>query len=228
MVELHSEPTLHTALLQFIFPFSIKPGQDKELIASLQKDGFTRFFLDNKELENAYYGEGYCVSHEKMERSYLPFAAHVLFPREKDSDSFRRFSRVNDLPCRLEMLFESVNFRILSTDVFLCPFELGFLTIRVAIEEKNLPFSTVLEFADRFRTLEDVCYQDKHAFIHCQEKSFGRVEDFVFKNLVSGLEPFLDPAEIDGAYFETLPFSWMNGCWCRPSMASTVRKSWMR
>ncbi|MFD2882271.1 hypothetical protein ACFTAO_50905 [Paenibacillus rhizoplanae] len=86
----------------------------------------------------------------------------------------------------------------------------------------------MLEFADRFRTLEDVCYQDKHAFIHCQEKSFGRVEDFVFKNLVSGLEPFLDPAEIDGAYFETLPFSWMNGCWCRPSMASTVRKSWMR
>ncbi|MFD1910247.1 hypothetical protein ACFTAO_50910 [Paenibacillus rhizoplanae] len=51
----------------------------------------SRVFLDNKELENAYYGEGYCVSHEKMERSYLPFAAHVLFPREKDSDSFRRF-----------------------------------------------------------------------------------------------------------------------------------------
>lgn len=146
------------------------------------------------------------MSHEKMERSYLPFAAHVLFPREKDSDSFRRFSRVNDLQCRLEMLFQSVDFRILSTDVFLCPFELGFLTIRVAIEEENLPFSTVLEFADRFRTLEDVCHQDKHTFIHCQEKSFGRVEDFVFKNLVSGLEPFLDPAEIDGAYFETLPF----------------------
>jgi hypothetical protein len=209
MAELHSErpePTLHTALLQFIFPFSIKAGQDKELIGRLQQGGFTRFFLDNKDLEHAYYGEGYCVSHEKMERSYLPFAAHVLFPREKDADSFRRFSRVNNLLCQLEMPFQSVNFRVLSTDVFLCPFELGFLTVRVAIEEEHLTYSTALEFADRFRTLEDVSYQDKQTYIHCHKKSFGQVEDFVFKNLVAGLEPFLDPAEIDGAYFETLPF----------------------
>ncbi|AIQ55904.1 hypothetical protein PBOR_02180 [Paenibacillus borealis] len=197
---------MHTALLQFIFPFSIKSGQDKELIGRLQQDGFTRFFLDNKDLEHAYYGEGYCVSHEKMERSYLPFAAHVLFPREKDADSFRRFSRVNNLQCQLEMPFQSVHFRVLSTDVFLCPFELGFLTVRVAIEEESFSFSTALEFADRFRTLEDVSYQDKQSFIHCHKKSFGQVEDFVFKNLVPGLEPFLDPAEIDGAYFETLPF----------------------
>src|SRR5690242_16024008 len=96
-----AEPTLHTALLQFIFPFSLKEGEDMNLIRQLAQDGFTRFFLNNKELEDAYYGEGYCVSHEKMERSYLPFAAHVLFPREKDRDSFRRFSRVNDLSCRL-------------------------------------------------------------------------------------------------------------------------------
>jgi hypothetical protein len=209
MAELHSErpePLLHTALLQFIFPFSIKAGQDKKLIERLQQDGFTRFFLDNKELENAYYGEGYCVSHEKMERSYLPFAAHVLFPREKDCDSFRRFSRVNNLQCRLEMPFQSVDFRVLSTDVFLCPFELGFLTVRVALEEENLPFSTALEFADRFRTLEDVSYQDKQTYIHCHDKTFKQAEDFVFKNLVAGLKPFLDPAEINGAYFETLPF----------------------
>lgn len=209
MAELHSnkpEPLLHTALLQFIFPFSIKTGQDKELIERLQQDGFLRFFLSNKDLEDAYYGEGYCVSHEKMERSYLPFAAHVLFPHEKDKDSFRRFSKVNNLQCRLEMPSQSVDFRVLSTDVFVCPFELGFLTVRVAIQEKHLPFSTALEFADRFRTLEDVSYQDKQTYIHCDERSFGQVEDFVFKNLVSGLEPFLDPAEIDGAYFETLPF----------------------
>ncbi|AIQ38989.1 hypothetical protein MKZ24_02415 [Paenibacillus sp. FSL R7-0297] len=209
MAELHSdrpEPLLHTALLQFIFPFSLKAGQDQELAQRLQQDGFTRFFLDNKDLEHAYYGEGYCVSHERMERSYLPFAAHVLFPREKDADSFRRFSRVNNLQCQLEMPFQSVNFRVLSTDVFLCPFDLGFLTIRTAIEEEHLSFSTALEFADRFRTLEDVSYQDKQSFIHCHKKSFGQVEDFVFKNLIAGLEPFLDPAEIDGAYFETLPF----------------------
>jgi hypothetical protein len=32
------------------------------------------------------------------------------------------------------------------------------------------------------------------------------VEDFVFRNLVDGLEPFLDHSDINGAYFETLPF----------------------
>lgn len=201
-----AEPALHTALLQFIFPFSIKDGEDSSLAGQLLQDGFTRFFLDNKDLEDAYYGEGYCVSHEKMERSYLPFAAHVLFPREKDEDSFRRFSKVNDLPCRLEMPQQSVHFRVLSTDVFICPFQLGFLTLRVRIEEETLPFSTVLEFADRFRTLEDSSFQDKQTYIHCDSRSFEQVEDFVFKDLTPGLEPFLDQTEIDGAYFETLPF----------------------
>lgn len=207
LLSLSAEPALHTALLQFIFPFSIKDGEDQKLVRQLKQDGFTRFFLDNKELEDAYYGEGYCVSHEKMERSYLPFAAHVLFPREKDDeDSFRRFSRVNGLACTLEMPRQSVHFRVLSTDVILCPFQLGFLTVRIRIEEETLPFSLALEFADRFRTLEDATIQDRQTSIHCGSKSFEQVEDFVFKNLVSGLMPFLDQSEIDGAYFETLPF----------------------
>lgn len=202
----NSEQTLHTALLQFIFPFSIKDGQDHQLIQRLESDGFTRFFLDNKELENAYYGDGYCVSHEKMERSYLPFAAHVLFPREQNADSFRRFSRANDLQCTLEMSGSFVPFLVLSTDVFVCPFQLGFLTVRVRIDEEKLPISTALEFADRFRTLEDVTYQDKHTRIHCHDQKFEQVEDFVFRNLARALEPFLDPSEINGAFFETLPF----------------------
>lgn len=206
LMSVSAEPALHTALLQFIFPFSIKDGEDNKLVGQLKQDGFTRFFLDNKELEDAYYGEGYCVSHEKMERSYLPFAAHVLFPRENEEDSFRRFSKINDLPCRLEMSQQSVHFRVLSTDVFICPFQLGFLTVRIRIEEETLPFSVALEFADRFRTLENASIPDKQTSIHCRSKSFKQVEDFLFKNLVAGLEPFLDPSEIDGAYFETLPF----------------------
>ncbi|OMF93355.1 hypothetical protein [Paenibacillus sp. FSL R7-0273] len=200
------EPALHTALLQFIFPFSIKNGEDDKLIRQLKQDGFTRFFLDNKELEDAYYGEGYCVSHEKMERSYLPFAAHVLFPREKDKDSFRRFSKANDLSCSLEMPGRSIAFKVLSTDMFLCPFQLGFVTIRVRIEEDTLPFSVALEFADRFRTLEDANLQDKGTSVQYGDKSYDQVEDFVFDYLVPSLKPFLDQSELDGAYFETLPF----------------------
>lgn len=44
MDKLSTEPLLHTALMQFIFPFSIKKGDSKKLIQQLQDDGFTRFF----------------------------------------------------------------------------------------------------------------------------------------------------------------------------------------
>lgn len=206
MDKLSTEPLLHTALMQFIFPFSIKKGDSKKLIQQLQDDGFTRFFLDNKELEDAYYGEGYCVSHERMERTYLPFAAHILFPRKKDVDSFRRFSRVNNLDCILEVPQQSIFFKILSTDIFICPFQLGFVTIRVQLEGDSIPFSIALEFADRFRTLENTFVQDDYTYIHCGEQTYEMVEDFVFRNLVDGLEPFLDHSDINGAYFETLPF----------------------
>lgn len=206
MDKVYTEPLLHTALLQFIFPFSMKKGDSKKLIQQLQDDGFTRFFLDNKTLEAAYYGEGYCVSHERMERTYLPFAAHVLFPRQKDVDSFRRFSRVNNLDCKLEMPQQSVDFKVLSTDIFICPFQLGFVTIRIQLEGESIPYSTALEFADRFRKLENTFIPDDYTYIHCGEQTFEMVEDFVFRNLVDGLEPYLDHSDINGAYFETLPF----------------------
>ncbi|BCG56942.1 hypothetical protein [Paenibacillus sp. URB8-2] len=206
MNQLLDDPILHTALLQFIFPFSIKQGQGPELEARLKRDGFTPFFLNHKELQDDYYGEGYCVSHENMERSYMPFAAHVLFPRGEDKDSFRRYSRVNGLNCRMEMPQGSVSFQVLSTDVFICPFQLGFITIRTAIDEERLPLSFALEFADRFRSLENVSEADEAARIYCEDRMFKQMEDFVFRNLLNGLETFLDQSDLNSAYFETLPF----------------------
>ncbi|KGE19651.1 hypothetical protein [Paenibacillus wynnii] len=203
---LSPDPVVEKALLQFIFPFSIKQGESQELEQQLVRDGFTRFYLDKSELEDAYYGEGYCVSHKNMERVYLPFAAHVLFPKKEDKDSFHRFSRVNGLDCLLEMPLNNLPFRILSTDVFLCPFQLGFVTIRVDLGSQKLPFSRALEFADRFRTLEDVSKKDSHTHIHHNGRVFEQVGDFVFSELVPGLRSCLDSSELSGAYFETLPY----------------------
>lgn len=198
---------LHTALLQFIFPFSIKRGMTKELAGTLTGDGFTPFFLNRKDLQDQYYGQDYCVSHENMERSYMPFAAHVLFPREGDDhDTFRRYSRVNDLGCVMELPQGELPFRVLSTDVFICPFQLGYVTIRTQIERERIPLKFALEFADRFRSLENVTEADAATAIRCEERAFGQMEDFIFKNLVNGLENFLDQSDLNGAYFETLPF----------------------
>lgn len=206
MNKVNDEPILRTALLQFIFPFSIKKGVALPLIQQLQDDGFTRFFLDNKEIQNAYYGEDYCVSHERMERTYLPFAAHLLFPSKEDTDTFRRFSKVNNMNCILETQHQSVFFKILSTDIFICPFQLGFMTIRVQLEGDSIPFSVALDFADRFRTLENTFARDDYTYIHYGDQTFEMVENFVFRQLVGGLESYLDQAENNGAYFETLPF----------------------
>ena len=206
MDKLSSEPVINKALLQFIFPFSIKQGEIQGLGQRLEKGGFTPFYLDKKELENAYYGEGYCVSHENMERVYLPFAAHVLFPKKDSKDSFHRSSRVNGYDCTLEMPLHSLPFKVLSTDVFLCPFQLGFVTIRVELDAPKLPFSLALEFADRFRTLEDVSKKDSQTHIHYNGRIFKQIEDFIFNELVPGLRPCLDSSELNGAYFETLPF----------------------
>lgn len=206
MDHLSSEPVLHEALLQFIFPFAIKPQIIKELRQELKNNGFTHFSLDNKELEDLYYGEGYGVSHEKMERTYLPFAAHILFPQKDEKNGFHRFSRVNNLDCMLEMSSASLPFKVLSTDVILSPFQLGFVTIRIDIEDNELPLSMALEFADRFRTLEDVSPIDEHTLIYSGTRTFEQVEDFLFDELVSTIRPYLDRSDHSGAYFETLPF----------------------
>lgn len=200
------EPFLHTALLQFVFPFSIRQGERSKLFSHLEHHGYTPFYLHNKELEDAYYGEGYCVSHERMERSYLPFAAHVLFPHEPDSEAFTRYSRKETLEGMLETPNLQMPFRILSTDVLLCPFRVGFVTVRIDISRDGLTFSQAMEFADRFRMLEDVSEEDNHTRIREGERSFRQSEDFLFKHVIDGLEPFLDRSDMTGAYFETLPF----------------------
>ncbi|WP_310550546.1 hypothetical protein [Paenibacillus glufosinatiresistens] len=201
-----NEPRLSTALLQFIFPFSLQEGRNRELRDQLLLDGFEPFFLDETRLEDAYYGEGYCISHENMERVYLPFAAHVLFPRaEKEPDAFHRYSRAHILDCEMLMPQRRMPFRLLSTDIFLCPFQLGFVTIRLELTGEYT-LSEALEFADRFRSLEDASDADRAVTFSCPSRTFSQTEDLLFGILAPHLRDYLDQSEMSGAYFETLPF----------------------
>lgn len=74
---------MKTALCQFIFPFSFKGECYAKLKETLLADGFTPFYLDKLELQDAYYGEGYHVSHPNMERYYLPIQAAYCFLTRK-------------------------------------------------------------------------------------------------------------------------------------------------
>lgn len=204
--ETGEEPKLREALQQFIFPFSVKPDSERRLGEVLEKDGFQPFFLDDKKREGSYYGEGRSVNHERMERAYLPYAAHVLFPREHGEDVFNRYSKAIGADCLLDTPEGDLPFSVLSVDVLICPFRLGFLTVRVDLGEYRVTFSEAMEFADRFRTLEDIKPRDDHTHVRTDKELFRQVEDYLFTSLVPGVRPFLDQNDPGGAYFETLPF----------------------
>ncbi|MDF2814240.1 MAG: hypothetical protein K0Q81_440 [Paenibacillus sp.] len=194
--------TLHT----FIFPFSIKEQCHSALKEKLRQNGFEFFLLDKLDLEHAYYGDDYSVSHLRMERFYLPFTANILFPHEEDEECFQRFSKYMDYKCELRTTLFQIPFRIISVDVFLCPFQLGLITIRTEITSPTIDYSLALEFASRFRVLQDVNSKDNTTSIGCEDTEFEEVEQFIFRKLTPFIVPFLDQTGVEGAYFETLPF----------------------
>ncbi|MFD2612153.1 hypothetical protein [Paenibacillus gansuensis] len=201
-----TEKQLHTSLGQFIFPFSIIRGSRKALVSRLHEDGFQPFYLNDIKLEDAFYGEGYKVSHERMERYYLPFTSSILFPHQPDPESFMRYSIRTELDCTLQTAFHNIPFRIHSLDAFICPFDIGFITVRTEMTGEELDFTTALEFANRFRVLQDKTSQDiKTAILH-EGNAYQEVEEFIFHRLAAGILPFLDKDGMEGAYFETLPY----------------------
>ncbi|MDF2669906.1 MAG: hypothetical protein K0R67_2212 [Paenibacillus sp.] len=197
---------LASALHTFIFPFSIKEKCYSELKQEFEQNGFEFFLLDKLDLEHAYYGEKYSVNHLKMERFYLPFTANILFPHEEDEERFQRFSKLLNYSCELRTPLFNIPFRIVSVDIFMCPFQLGLITIRTELLSPGIKYSLALEFASRFRVLQDVNPQDDTTFISYQDIEFEEAEQFIFKKLTPFIVPFLDKSGVEGAYFETLPF----------------------
>lgn len=193
-----------TALCQFIFPFSFRKGCQKDLKSTLKEDGYKPFFLNDLEVQNAYYGSDYCVNHLSMERYYLPFTANVLFPHHEQKEAIQRYSKKIELSCTLSTRNYRIPFIIHSLDVFVCPFDLGFITIRTQVDD--IDFSLALEFANSFRVLQDITDADNATFVVHDRIEYKEVESFIFKKLAVSILPYLDKSGMEGAYFETLPF----------------------
>ncbi|MEV5027707.1 hypothetical protein [Paenibacillus sp. LPE1-1-1.1] len=200
------EKQLDAALFQFIFPFSLNKNCQDKLQAQLRADGYTRFSLKKTELETEYYGEPYRVSHLNMERYYLPFTNNMLFPHSEKQAGLHRFSKSMKLHCSFKSEYRNFDFIVQSTDVFLCPFDLGFITVRIEIPCSDITFTDALEFTKRFRVLQDMNSQDKAARWISEKKTFDDVEDFLFEVLVPGMIPYLNSDELEGTYFAKHPF----------------------
>ncbi|MZQ81255.1 hypothetical protein GQF01_03845 [Paenibacillus sp. 5J-6] len=202
-----SEKTMHVALHQFIFPFSINRTSQNRFKEQLLKDEFNPFLIYETQQEERYYGPGYQVSHREMERYYLPFTSKFLFPHaEGNEEGFRRYSKQMNLECSLHSPYYNLAFTIHSLDVILCPFDLGFITIRTELNCAELSYSLALEFAKRFRVLQNMNKQDDESYIQNNKMTFKESESFIFHILGPNTLAFLEKGRQNEAHFEKLPF----------------------
>ncbi|MGH0427788.1 hypothetical protein ACQVPL_00645 [Bacillus hominis] len=200
------EKYVSTAIFQFIFPFSFKNGYEQNMFPFLQRNDFRPFRLDHLEDENTYYGK-FKVSHQNMEAYYLSFTNKILFPHSEHQKGLQRYSKNFNLNGHLTTNHISVPFTVHSIDVTLCPYELGFLTIRTEVNAApNMTLSEAIQFADRFRVLETQNEKDDNICIECDEKKYSQVEKFIFGHLFHGVTEFFEKKRLRSSYFQTFPF----------------------
>lgn len=186
------EKDIKQCMHQFILPFSLKKEYNDEVISSFQNHGYKYFRLKDLRKEKKYYGESQ-ISHGDLVHYFPPFTNRILFPSSMDRTGFHRYSKTVNLCGRLITKLVDLPFIIHSLDVTLCPFELGFLTIRTEmLTDVRVSFSESIEFASRFRVLQPQRSSDVYVKIHFQDKSYNQVADFIFDSLFPYLTEVID------------------------------------
>lgn len=200
------EKKVEAALCQFLFPFSIREGCQPSLQKELKESGFDYFHLDKEEQEKKYYGPSHRVSHRGLERYYLPFASNILFPHSEKERGFQRYSRKMEMDAKVRLDETELSFILHSVDITLCPFNLGFVTMRIELAKEGLTYTQALEFIKQFRQLENVLKKKDYPIVCYRDTEYKEVESFLFTEIAPAIRPYLDEVNPDKAYFETLSF----------------------
>ena len=193
-----------SANFQFVFPFSLIRGKEDELVEKLKKNDFKWFRLDNLGKEDDFYGR-FEIDHENLENFFLPFTNRILFPKKEDGKGFQRYSKTYQVEATLQTKYSSTKFMIESLDVTVCPYQLGFLTARIHLDDENkkLNLSEVIQFASEFRIMEQNHPTSKVIY---QNEEFDHVEHFLLDQVMPEIKTYLDDSTEDNAYFESYPF----------------------
>ena len=193
-----------SANFQFVFPFSLISGKEDELVDELKKNEFKWFRLDNIGKEDDFYGR-FKIDHENLENFFLPFTNRILFPKKEDGKGFQRYSKMYQIEATLKTEYGNTKFMIESIDVTVCPYQLGFLTARIHLDEKDqqMNLSEVIQFASEFRIMEQNHPSSKIIY-HNQE--FDHVEHFLLDQAMPNIKRYMDDSTEDNAYFESFPF----------------------
>ncbi|MEH7336403.1 hypothetical protein V7161_27645 [Neobacillus drentensis] len=141
------EKQVSQAFFQFILPFSWKAATIRNFILFLQKNQFTPYRLHELHNESTYYG-GYQVSHSEMKAFFHPLTSQILFPSSGYEKGFQRYTKVINVESLLNIDHLKVPFQIHSIDLIICPYELGFITVRTEIKDTSL--SNAIDFANHF------------------------------------------------------------------------------
>lgn len=200
------ERTTHSVIHQFIFPFSITRNAYDSIKQDLLKLDFLPFQLTNKKLEDRFYGPHHRISHLELEHMFLPHANQFLFPTPfHDPLALQRYSRDLNMACEMHLEHTVLPFHVHSADVFLCPYEIGMITIRTELD-CTCTFSESIEFAKRFRTLENLEAADHFSYIKTSYNTYTEMVDFFNGELVPGFFGWMDQEDQEEHTFAKLPF----------------------
>ncbi|MFJ7972082.1 hypothetical protein [Psychrobacillus sp. NPDC096389] len=194
------------AFMNFLFPFSFREKERKELMEQLKKHHFVFFDLDNHELQDLYYGEDIQINHEELDQFFLPFIEDKLFPHSVNERGFLRYSKEIKKPFTLEAKTYEFGFILNSLDIILCPFGIGLVTVRTEMTEEQESLTNVLDFMSHFRVLEPKLEEEKGTNIHQGHKRFGTTSELILEYLCPFLKPFIRENKKMEGYYGSLPF----------------------
>lgn len=191
---------------QYLFPFLLREDKIESFGNRLLSDGFVFFDLSDGKQQNMFYGKDQ-VSHRSLERYFMPNIESILFPNSpEDEAGIRRFSKKVDKECSLQAPCLNTTFILESVDVFVCPFHIGFINLRITLPE-DLAYDDVLYFGDLFRVMERISEDEELTVVGCGEKKYLKVKDYIFNELVPSIEEYADnQSQFKESYFGSLPF----------------------
>ena len=194
------------AYMTYLFPFSFLEKDRQKLMGQLEKNHFTFFTLDKEELQDKYYGDNIKIMHEELEQFFLPFIEDKLFPASTSNRGFLRYSKVVEESFTYEVNNNKLQISINSIDIILCPFGIGIITVRTAMDQERETLTNILDHISHFRVLESKLPFDKGAKIHYNSKVFENTNELVFDYLCQPLKPFIIHDKKLAGYYGSLPY----------------------
>lgn len=198
------ESKISKALMTSMMPFLFVAKKDKELSEELLANGFKFFDLQDETQESAYYGDIH-ISNIALNQHFLPYIERRLFPSSMDEDAFHRFTKA--IPKKGELVIHErhYHFQILSVDVILCPFGVGFVNLRIELDNEY-SLSEALDFMHHFRILEPKALDEKGVRLFVSSYTFHTINDFIMMYICPEIQPFTIHDEVRNGYYGSLPF----------------------